>query len=95
MAERSMESIRLSNSRDHQRGNPLIGSVGRSLVFRHDAESSNTTAELNSEGSPPLTGTRPLANKINSCIRKSIIFVKPPSSPRFPWPLRSATRKES
>ncbi|CAI0551329.1 unnamed protein product [Linum tenue] len=62
----------------------FIGSVRRSLVFRPDTESSSTTAELNSGGSPPLTGTRPLVDKINSCIRKSRIFAKPLSSPPLP-----------
>ncbi|CAH8256753.1 unnamed protein product [Arabidopsis lyrata] len=52
----------------------LFGSVRRSLVFR------STTDDDNQENHPPPFPTL-LADKITSCIRKSMVFAKPNSPP--------------
>ncbi|KAL5786605.1 hypothetical protein ACOSQ2_008997 [Xanthoceras sorbifolium] len=59
----------------------LFGSVRRSLVFRTTPENNNSNTEStrnnNNNTPPPFAGT--LAEKINSCIRKSKVFSKPVS----------------
>ncbi|KAK1582437.1 hypothetical protein Q3G72_014963 [Acer saccharum] len=63
----------------------LFGSVRRSLVFRTTPENNNNNIESthnnhnNTAPPPPFAGT--LAEKINSCIRKSKVFSKPFSPP--------------
>ncbi|CAH8356004.1 unnamed protein product [Eruca vesicaria subsp. sativa] len=52
----------------------FFGSVRRSLVFRPPGDEDN-----NQENQPPFPGV--LADKINSCIRKSRALIKPSSSP--------------
>ena len=62
----------------------LFGSVRRSLVFRTTPENNNNIESThnnhnNTAPPPPFAGT--LAEKINSCIRKSKVFSKPFSPP--------------